>query len=238
MAHAAPWARPAVPGCQPALGVSKIVTAHQGVRNGSGAASSKNSPPVSSSDSFGGMRWRHCFNARHSEGSTAAGMLVRFVPWIVILSGASAYPQTHATGTTGASSTTAGRSVRSFPATALFYAVAEGDVDCAVLHRDRADKIGDDLFRGRQSCGSIVSGKCLRERPARSYWLPGDVRQRQRRLDLLTDNSIEIGWHSKHGKDADDRHDGHHFHHREASVPRFQGFIPLCRNRCRLMVNA
>jgi hypothetical protein len=35
---------------------------------------------------------------------------VRFEPWTVILSGGRALPQTQATGTTGASSTMAGRS--------------------------------------------------------------------------------------------------------------------------------
>ena len=47
-------------------------------------------------------------------------MSVRFVPLTVIFSGASAYPQAHATGTIGASSTTAGRKVRTFPTMLLF----------------------------------------------------------------------------------------------------------------------
>ena len=42
-------------------------------------------------------------------------MFVRFSPLTVILSGTGAKPQIQATGTTGASATTAGRSVRTFP---------------------------------------------------------------------------------------------------------------------------
>src|SRR5260221_13832718 len=63
---------------------------------------------------------------RHLSGSRFCGIVVRFMPLAVILAGTGAKPQIQVIGTTGASSTTAGRSVSTLPRIWLLARVPKG----------------------------------------------------------------------------------------------------------------
>ena len=144
------------------------------------------------------------------------GTSVLSSPITVMPPGTAACAHTHATGTTGASVTTAGRNVRILPASSLCALLPNVIWIAPSFEPHRAHVVVDDLAGRRQPRARIVGGQRRRPRPRLRDRGLDDVGERHRVDDLLAHDAVG---HARQRHRREQRNDGDRdddFHQREA----------------------